>query len=107
MSKFDEYARQLAEREVEEQGAGLGSPEAQIQRRQAQIVEELETNEELCRQGYAILMEQVQEREAQQTLVLADDGEDAEPELPPMPPQGMGPGGLDGFLEPGKIIFRP
>ena len=128
---IEDYARKHAQERVDEIGPGMESEEVQVQRIQSEIVEELQAKETLFKSGYAVLMEEVKEREANEELAVSSEGLEAleearqaleeqagaqpaapqQPSAPPPPSSGqdhpeMGPG-LDGFIEPGKIIFRP
>lgn len=108
MASISKYAKQLAQTKVEEMGLTPESEERTILSLQEEITQELESKAELFKQGYEVLIAEAQAREEHDELTIPQEvldvleEETQEPEAPP--PTNPG---LDGFIEPGKIIFRP
>ena len=108
-TEIENYALQLAEKQVGGAVSGMESREAQVQRLQAEIVEDLEKKKALCEQGYELFMEEVQLLERNGELGVPGDADDeSEPasekdDGSQKSSQRQGP---DDFIEPGKIVFR-
>lgn len=102
--KHVDYSLKIAEEKVESLDEGLESREAQVQRYQAKIVARLQAKLEAMKNGYEVLIEELGKREEQNTLKLPEEQEE-DPEL--QLPSKSANYGLEGFFEPGKIVFRP
>lgn len=107
IEEIERYALQQAKAEVGHLDGAIGSVEVQIQRRQAEIVEELEEQLRQLHDGYEALIKELKNREATGELDLPEMKEGETLKEQDLAHPSSGPLRLDGIVEPGKMIFKP
>lgn len=106
---YNKMAKVIAEAQVPEDSyTGMGSRDDAVKNRSQELASELMELRKAVEKGYALLLEEIQQREAGGQLgeVTMGDEEGDAGQTGTLDERLSGFGPVDG-MDPGKIIFRP